>query len=372
MRLKFKANPAVDDAYRLFRSTKTFDSLNGFRGIAVLMVIWHHTTSKLFAGIQILHLGYLGVEFFFVISGFLITTLLLREKEKTGKISLKHFYIRRSLRIFPIYYTIILVYFIVVNIFERGTPAGLGFMSNLKYYLTYTSNWFVELDQPRVIFYLAWSLATEEQFYLVWPSIEKFLKERWVILAAIGMILVSTFAALGMFTWIIPYKSLPTTILKRISVAICLGVLLAHVFHSRRSFAVAYKILGYRWSCIIALMGLIAAMQFQPRMSTMNLNLIFVMMMLLIGSCVIREDHWLAKPMAWPPLALVGLLSYGIYLMHMLCFNAVKMFAAAVGVHYKYIAFPLTTLLVVGAAWVSYTYFESYFLRLKEKFSMVK
>jgi peptidoglycan/LPS O-acetylase OafA/YrhL len=366
-----KQNLAVDDAYQSFRKTKTFGALNGFRGIAVLMVIWHHTTSKLFAGIQILHLGYLGVEFFFVISGFLITTLLLREKTLTGSISLKHFYIRRVLRIFPIYYTIIIVYVIVVNIFERGTPAGLGFMTNLKYYLTYTSNWFVELDQPRVIFYLAWSLATEEQFYMVWPSVEKFLKERWVILFAVGMILISTFAALGVFAFVLPFHSLPTMILKRISVAICLGVLLAHIFHSRRSFAIAYKFLGYRWSCIIMLVGLIAALQFQPRMGVMNLNLVFVMMMLLIGSCVIREDHWLAKPMAWPPLALVGLLSYGIYLMHMLCFHAVILLSNAVGIHYKYIAFPLTTLLVVGMSWVSFTYFESYFLKLKAKFSRV-
>jgi peptidoglycan/LPS O-acetylase OafA/YrhL len=367
----FHVKQAAGDAYQSFRNTKTFGSLNGFRGIAVLMVIWHHTASTYFPGIRLLRLGYLGVDFFFVISGFLITTLLLREKTRTDGISLKHFYMRRALRIFPIYYTVILVYIIVVQIFEHGTPVGLGFMSNLKYYLTYTSNWFVQLDQPRVIFYLAWSLATEEQFYMVWPSVEKFLKERWVIIFSVSLILISTTAALGWLAPILPVKSLLTMILKRISVAICLGVLLAHILHSRKSFAIAHKLVGHRWSCMIILAGLILAMQLPSRLHVLNFNLIYVFMMLLIGSCVIRNDHWLSKPMAWPPLALVGLLSYGIYLMHMLCCNAVRIALSAVGISYKYLVFPLTTILVLAVAWVSYTYFESYFLRLKERFSRV-
>lgn len=359
------------DAFQIFRNTKTFGSLNGFRGIAVIMVIWHHTSAKYYPDIRFLGMGYLGVELFFVISGFLITTLLLREKAKTGDISLKDFYMRRSLRIFPIYYAILLVYIAAVLLFDRNTPAGIDFMGNLKYFLTYTSNWFVPLDQPRVIFYFAWSLATEEQFYVMWPSVEKFFSEKWAILTAVGLIAISTLAGMGLFAFIFPLESLPTTILKNIAVAIVLGVLFAHVLHHRKSFNIAYKILGHPWSCVIALAGLFLAMFLPAKLTVMNYNLVFLMMLFLIGSCVIREDHWFAKPLAWKPIALVGLLSYGIYLMHMLCYNTVKQLCSLASVSYKYLAFPLTTLLVVGAAWVSYTYFESYFLRLKERFSRV-
>jgi peptidoglycan/LPS O-acetylase OafA/YrhL len=92
-------------SYERFREIKIFNSLDGLRCLSIVAVVWHHVAGHWLSGVHLMSVGYLGVDFFFVISGFLITTLLLREKEKYGRISLKNFYMRRSLRIFPLYYT---------------------------------------------------------------------------------------------------------------------------------------------------------------------------------------------------------------------------------------------------------------------------
>ena len=129
--------------------------------------------------------GQYGVSLFFVISGFLITTLLLREQKSSGVISLKNFYIRRTLRIFPLYYATLLIYLGLVIVTSHG-PERSAFFHNLPSYFTYTSNWFVDKDAgEHVTFAFAWSLATEEQFYLCWPSIVRFAKKWWTPLAII-------------------------------------------------------------------------------------------------------------------------------------------------------------------------------------------
>ena len=98
---------------RRFVETRHFPALDGLRGLSILAVIWHHAVDP--AGIW----GYFGVSLFFAISGFLITTLLLRERAATGRISLRNFYMRRTLRIFPLYYAVVALYVVVVLV--RGS-----------------------------------------------------------------------------------------------------------------------------------------------------------------------------------------------------------------------------------------------------------
>src|SRR5579862_611155 len=97
-----------------FLQTRKFVSLDGLRCASILAVIWHHATG--------IGKGYLGVEIFFAISGFLITTLLLRERRGFGDISLGDFYARRSLRILPLYYTVLAIYVVLVYATQRHIP----------------------------------------------------------------------------------------------------------------------------------------------------------------------------------------------------------------------------------------------------------
>src|SRR5262245_38294354 len=98
----------VDPRYRSYLALARFPELDGLRALSILPVIWHHSTTRLLDGV--LGKGPLGVHLFFAISGFLITTLLLRERRATGAISMKNFYARRSLRIFPLYYAVLGIY----------------------------------------------------------------------------------------------------------------------------------------------------------------------------------------------------------------------------------------------------------------------
>jgi peptidoglycan/LPS O-acetylase OafA/YrhL len=160
-------------------------SLDGLRAVAIFMVLGNHSTFA--AGFPNgLHRffiwffdGGLGVRFFFVISGFLITWLMILEKDKNGSVNLREFYIRRCLRILPVYFAFL------------GVLAGLqiiGFSKqNLLSWigdLTFTRNFFGDTSLDGHL----WSLSVEEQFYLIWPSIFALLVRTNKIRFALGIL----------------------------------------------------------------------------------------------------------------------------------------------------------------------------------------
>jgi len=169
--------------------------LDGVRGLAVLLVLMVHIIpynpvlvdlpfSKFIHAFS--HMGWAGVDMFFVLSGFLITSILLQTKAGVGYF--KNFYARRALRIFPLYYLTITTVFVVVYIFSPDQRGEVIF--SLPWYYLYVSNWgfsFLLLADPFAVG-LTWSLAIEEQFYLVWPLIVRYLNSKK--LAVFSLILV--------------------------------------------------------------------------------------------------------------------------------------------------------------------------------------
>jgi peptidoglycan/LPS O-acetylase OafA/YrhL len=250
----------MPSGYATYQRTDRFGSLDGLRCLSIVAVIWCHTAANAWPGVPLLSRGYLGVELFFAISGFLITTLLLRERRQSGCIALRNFYVRRTLRIFPLYYTVLLIYTLVVWFGEKNPEARVGFFQNLPYYASYTSNWFVALIGGRVIFYFAWSLAAEEQFYLFWPTMEKTLRGYWPVLAMSVGVFVVLGAQLGLLDRMLPVDTFVHRIITRVPLAICLGVLLAHLLDDPRGYALARRLLGAWWSSLAAAAALFAAM----------------------------------------------------------------------------------------------------------------
>lgn len=351
-------------SYQEFRKESYFASLDGLRAISIVAVIWHHTAGMYYNDLPLLRSGHLGVEFFFAISGFLITTLLLREREKKGQISLIRFYIRRTFRIFPLYYTIIAVYVILVAAVESHSVAGQEYFHNLPYFLTYTSNWFVErTGDSRVIFYFAWSLATEEQFYLVWPWVERFLKGWAPVFVMLVVVVVVQLTMLNGMFGLIDSDSFVYAVIVNIAPPICLGVILAHVLHSRRGFSIAANVMGSPWSSLFffALLALAVAFFEQSHL------LIHVFMVLVVGSCVMRQDHWLAKVLSGQPFKHIRMVSYGMYLMHLLAYHVVARLCTAIHLDEPISRFAITVLATVGAATLSFRYYESFFQRMKIK-----
>ncbi|MFK7998702.1 MAG: acyltransferase family protein [Polyangiales bacterium] len=348
-------------AFGTFRANRWFGSLDGLRCISVLGVIFHHALQEHFVGTPLFEAGKHGVSLFFGISGFLITTLLLRERERHGTISLKSFYVRRTLRIFPLYYTIILAYIGLVLIVEPGSEDATEFFQNLPYYLTYTSNWFVDCPPgERVIFFFAWSLAAEEQFYLIWPAVEKKLPRfaPWIVLAVV----VGVQVARSGLTPLDP-DTLAYSIVTSFAPPIGLGVLLAHLLHSERSFGWVYAWLGDRISSPAALIAVIVALALEvPE------YVLFPILVLFIGTCVIREDHGLARVLKLKPLMAAGVVSYGMYLLHMIAMNVVRRVLGTNVESTPFIYFGLASLCAFAGAWISFNYYEKHFLRFKKRF----
>lgn len=176
-----------------------FSRLDTVRCYAVLMVVFAHIFSVWTwrdSTKYLLPLGNFGVVVFFVLSGFLITFLLLKEsKGKPIGLILKEFYIRRSLRIFPIYYLFLIVCYSVNvgGLREYGLFPWL-YLNNI--YVFDRNSWMGEYSH-------LWTLAVEEQFYLVWPFLILFLRKNSRLLLSIllGVVLVSTFSRFIMLNW---------------------------------------------------------------------------------------------------------------------------------------------------------------------------
>jgi peptidoglycan/LPS O-acetylase OafA/YrhL len=359
-----KNNDSGDSSgHEEFVGRRFFGSLDGLRAISVIAVIWHHTGGPLPVAWPMIEAGHHGVTLFFAISGFLITTLLLRERQRTGHIDLKAFYIRRSLRIFPLYYAVIALYCVLVFALERNSQVGREFFNNLPFFLTYTSNWFVPLE-GRVIFYFAWSLAAEEQFYLVWPGVQKLMRPEYALLLVTLVIVTVTAAQWITVDYSYADKSFALKVLTSVPLAICLGVLLAHALHYKRGFHALRILLGSRASSLVWMLLFLVALNWRSA-PTVVVHSIAVM---LVGACIYREDHILAVIFKNRALAYTGTVSYGVYLLHMLVKNAVIKTSLGLNLDIPPIGiFLITTLLSILVAGLSFRYFESFFLDMKKR-----
>ncbi|HSQ67838.1 MAG TPA: acyltransferase [Polyangiaceae bacterium] len=294
--------------------SRRFNSLDGLRALSIVPVVWHHATPRPLEGV--LGRGPLGVDLFFAISGFLITTLLLRERDDTGTVSLPRFYARRSVRIFPLYY-LVLGAFVLHALFAREHgPVRDHFLASLPAHATYTSNWFVDWSVPHgIVFAFGWSLAAEEQFYLMWP---------WIVRASRGLVLPAL--AMGLLFWLdqaaergmldgVLASGLALRMLRSIATPICLGALCAIGVRA----GVLEASLRHRASAPVSLLVLVLSAVY-----AWPLLLAQTAMAALVGAVCVRPDHLLAPVLENKAVRHVGTVSYGIYLLNVPVVAAAK------------------------------------------------
>lgn len=160
----------------LEKSERTYHpSLDILRGIAIILVVLYHC----FDSVALFRFGWMGVDLFFVLSGYLITDLLLHSRE--NKHYIRNFYVRRALRIFPLYYVTIFLFFKLGSVTFSQQEAGSTFgyyAHHSLWFWTFTQNWLMAFEGPPPTPYLShfWSLAIEEQFYLFWPLLIYFIR----------------------------------------------------------------------------------------------------------------------------------------------------------------------------------------------------
>lgn len=354
------------DGYEAFLANKHFGSLDGIRAFSVAAVVWHHSPPESPVGLA--SRGFLGVDMFFALSGFLIVTLLLREKDRNGQISLKDFYIRRTLRIFPAYYGLILALSVAFFFAPPTSNNKASWFIELPILLTYMAN----IIETTSFMAHAWSLAAEEQFYLVWPSVERYSERfAWTVFGV--ALAISQFLHFQLIDLVFPGFSeayVPAQMfLQATFTPILFGVALAHLFHHRASFDWIHRYLSPRWAApalFFLLLAFIALapndMRGWPRLTT------HVMMIVFLASCVIQEEHGLSRLLKQAPLVRLGMVSYGVYLFHMVVAHASGAILNKVGVSSR----PVSFALILAGTWLiaetSFRLYEMPFLRLKTRF----
>jgi peptidoglycan/LPS O-acetylase OafA/YrhL len=296
------------------------------------------------------------VELFFAISGFLITTMLLRERRATGVISLRRFYVRRSLRIFPLYFAVLGVYTLLAVTYGRNLPASAEFLSRMPSFLTYTMNIFVVRE---AMFGFTWSLAIEEQFYCVWPWVETYC-----VRAAAAVMCAGTIAVYVLQSGWIALPAAPKLLIDSVALPICFGVLVAHVLSTPRGYRLMFRLVGYRAAPLLAVACTMALIVVRA-----DIYVPGIPYALIVAACVIREDHWASGILASRPFVAVGRTSYGMYLIHGLVYHAVESIGVPAGLdRYGIPMFALAVALTFVGASLVYRYYESFFLGLKERF----
>lgn len=284
-----------------------FDSI---RGIGVLMVIVHHWAPGVYLALNYLPNGKLALNTFFVLSGFLITRILLKARLEVENVglntgtALKNFYIRRTLRIFPIYYLVLIVFWFL------GDPAV---RQNGVYYFTYTSNYlfFAKEGFPERLAHL-WSLAVEEQFYIFWPFL-MLLVNRKVLPHVMWLFLIIGFSC----NFIFPSKGFWVEIFTPTCFdAFAIGGLLSYITVFRHDiiasiqprfkwiFAVSFllfvlvDVFDYAFLPVRTVHALLAVSIIYYCLFRRNLRIINL----------ILDNRWLVR---------MGKISYGIYLYHL-------------------------------------------------------
>lgn len=354
--------------YATFRAARFFGSLDGLRGLSIIGVIWFHSWwgtpyYPVLHSLPVLRQGEYGVHIFYILSGFLITTLLLRERERFGTISLRDFYMRRTLRIWPLYYAVVALYIFVVWKFEPDPSRARNFFHYVPSFLTFTYTWFLSPKWPGGIFNLSSTLATEEQFYAFWPLILKAVRGVWPAVVMCACLCLPVMAYQGYFAWWIPWDSFFNRVLINISIPIGVGTLLAFLLHHKKTFCAAYWVLGWKGTSVVS--ACLLALCLVP--AHPNFWLAWLATVGLVGASVVREDHGLAWFLRFRPLAYIGVISYGMYLLNSLSVHLALTALSLVHIGHPAVVFPLGLGLTVAVATISYRSYEKPFLALKNK-----
>lgn len=358
-------NPTGIPEHAGYLAKRQFRALDGLRCVAIVAVIWHHAHGGTVRWPISRH-GFLGVDLFFVLSGFLITTLLLRERSRTGSISLKNFYARRTLRIFPPYYAILAGLALLLGFVATGATMRGAFFRELPWCLTYTTNWV----EPTTLLTITWSLAAEEQFYLVWPPLERWLPRHALkILFALLIVnqLVNFRLADPVLQSAFGFVHDERKILQVTFTPILLGVLLAHLLHDGRWYRRIAPWVGGRCAALTLLL-MVAVADVPGDMSGWPRLVLHLLMTLLLASCVVREEGVIARALSWRPLQAIGAVSYGMYLLHLFALDLINRFADRDRTMLPLVKFVACVVLTFVAALAMYRGFERPILRLKERF----
>jgi peptidoglycan/LPS O-acetylase OafA/YrhL len=363
--------------------------MNGIRCVAILIIVLHHfERAKFRLGLDNVYpffaergLGAMALNSFFILSGFVISYLLFSEKRKTKTIAVRKFYIRRILRIVPLYLLLVGFVFAFLPSMPGFFPEALEGFITVNYWEKLTL-FLLFLPQLSKVLYgfvppisHLWSIGIEEQFYAVWPWIIKLKRNFLTMMVGI---LVFYYCALAFFyqdgsdVTLTGYASLfELLLLSRVDMFI-FGGITAYIYFKQWT-----KLLAALYHPVVqafAYIGLAVILLFNFRIPVVHAILMALFSCYFILNITTNPKTFLKLETSW--LRYCGRISYGIYLFHPLIILCVlygfDRFGMQNGSEFQFAAPVLVLLFTFAVSALSYIYFESIFLRIKGRFSIIK
>jgi peptidoglycan/LPS O-acetylase OafA/YrhL len=348
--------------------------LNGIRAIAALAVLIGHVSMTIrgFHHVDLMpfkiEFGGYAVTMFFTLSGFLITYLLLIEKEKAGTVNIKQFYFRRILRIWPLYYLYLVLSLLLIFFFKLDVPEG-----QLLYYVFLCGNipiMFMMPVYPLIAHF--WSIGVEEQFYLFWPWVVKYSKKIFAVIIAITIILIMARICLRLLELRYGYKFFIGSnffVFLRFQ-CMAIGGIGAYLYYKGKNISILTNPLLNIFSWGIFLLCFANELDRVPFFGheVLSIATVFIIVSQITGrNKIFSLENKLFN--------FLGKLSYGIYVIHpMVLFFIFKYYSSigADGIFSALLLYLSAILFTVLLSYLSYNYYERRFLKLKSKFAIVK
>lgn len=370
-------------------TSKHIPILDGIRAYAVLMVCIVHffqvDESSLYDTNQYLgvflfkfsQIGLKGVELFFILSGFLITGILINSKKSPN--FFKTFYLRRFIRIFPLYYFVLAISFLVLPYFINVDTAGKDVIKQQAWLWTYTSNlsgffnqssWDASLNFPS--FGHFWSLCVEEHFYIFWPFLIYFSSEKWLTRIMWSLVALSVFSVIFVYVFgdLIPVLKWSTI---RCSGVLSIGGLISYY---RQNTLQYNRIIKISKKLILPFGILFVLVNFIPRIYeihdvlTFYTSVLFFVFVLVIS---LEENKIMSNLFNHKSLYFIGKISYGIYVYHGLLRPYFKTYIYENmqqyinnGIVCSLLFTGIATSISIVIAWISWQLIESPVLKLKK------
>ena len=344
-------------------------ALDGLRGGAALLVMWFHffliknnqpdgLVGQVIDNTKML--GQTGVDLFFILSGFLITRILLVDKEAPH--FFRNFYWKRSLRILPLYYFFLAIYWVVLPLVKG---ADLPRWSDCWWSLFFCQNIPMTFGWDNSGPGHYWTLAIEEHFYIMWPFLVFFLSRKWLFIAS--LIIVAGAMLIRIFMGLKGYEVYYFTFARMDSLAIGAILAMHEPLMMKKAKSLATLLMTTAAISLISV-GLIYGL---PSLSDSLLvdiikyPLIAVFFAAVIGYLLVtNQNNIVHKLLSCRCSRYFGKISYSLYVFHILCFELLQPYIQEWPVLIKFTVSFITAILV---AHVSYTYLESYFLKYKKR-----
>ncbi|HTR32161.1 MAG TPA: acyltransferase [Puia sp.] len=362
-----------------------FPNLNGLRAIgASIVMIGHVDFVRIIWGVSNVQyfpiFGKIGVALFFSLSGFLITSLLFNELATTHTIRLKDFYIRRILRIWPLYYWVVLLGLLILNripalkipgqsdeMYQHMTALGLV---NVLLIIPNFTHFYIPYSDQR------WSIIVEEQFYLIQPAVMRIFRKRKTLVVVFCLLACASEIVRLLIRVFHLDRHISAGVLGAVMEqlkylgCIAVGCLASTLIYKRESGLKTFLFsLPVQWMVLAALVGLSMASFYVLRDEEgIDLRIFCVLFSIVVvnGALNPRNIFHLETPV----LNFLGKISYGIYMYHMMCIGiafAIVRAVTANAVVQNILLYILSIGLTVLVSWLSFDYFESFFLRLKPR-----